>query len=132
MIRRANSEDLPYITHALAQKRIDFIPATSAKEDIALGRMFVIERNGKPIAQAVLLYDERHDYWAIKRMCCYRKENKGGIAREFLEFFCASGVSPLGCTPWANNPGLIHLLEIFGFEYQYTFLENYLFYKKSA
>ena len=50
----------------------------------------------------------------------------------FIDFFFSLGVASLAAPPWDENKVMIHVLEKNGFEFQYRFLENYLYYKKNA
>mgnify|MGYP003297797661 CR=1 FL=1 len=103
----------------------------NAKKDIENSRLFVVEEEGKIIAQCALVYEEEYNYYAIKRLVVYNQKNCGrGIAQKFISFFCNKNLPALGCTPWADNIVMKKLLERNGFVYQYTFMENYQFYKK--
>lgn len=130
-IRLATQADYKRIALALRNKGIDYITPTHAREDILQKRLYVVEDNGVVIAQCALVYETEHAYHAIKRMTIYNKQNCGrGIAQLFLSFFCGLGLPALGCTPWSDNERMKYLLRKNGFEYQYTFLENYEFFKK--
>lgn len=130
-IRKASQADYKSIACALRNKHIDYITPAHAREDIEREQLFVMSENGKPIAQCVLTYEPKHNYYAIKRLVVYNKQNNGrGIAQQFITFFCEMSLPALGCTPWSNNTAMKHLLKKYGFEYQYTFLKNYEFFLK--
>lgn len=101
IIRKATIADLPYIKRALAAKRIPYITSALVNADIEADRLFLIEKEGRPIAQAALLWDENNQYWAIKRMCVYRKTNSGGIAYVFFVLFLFSWFGPARRYPLA-------------------------------
>lgn len=131
-IRIANKSDYKGVARSLANKNISYISSAHAKNDIENNRLFVMEENGKAIAQCALVYEPLYDYYAIKRLVVYNKKNCGrGIAQQFISFFCAMDLPALGCTPWADNVVMKKLLEKNGFVYQYTFMDNYQFYKRA-
>lgn len=131
IIRIATKTDYRKIACSLNNKHINYITSSHAKEDIENSRLFVVEEEGKIIAQCALVYEEEYNYYAIKRLVVYNQKNYGrGIAQKFISFFCNKNLPALGCTPWADNIVMKKLLERNGFVYQYTFMENYQFYKK--
>jgi RimJ/RimL family protein N-acetyltransferase len=132
-IRKATQADYKSIALALRNKNIPYITPAHALADIENEQLFVMCENGKVIAQCALVHEPMFEYHAMKRMTIYNKANQGrGIAQAFISFFCAMNLPALGCTPWADNAPMQHLLRKFGFEYQYTFLENYQFFKKTT
>lgn len=132
IVRLANKSDYKGVARSLTNKNISYISSTHAKNDIENNRLFVMEENGKAIAQCALVYEPLYDYYAIKRLVVYNKKNCGrGIAQQFISFFCAMDLPALGCTPWADNVAMKKLLERNGFVYQYTFMDNYQFYKRA-
>lgn len=132
-IRSAKKEDYKTIAMALRNKGIEYITPEYAKADILNNRLFVMIEDGKIIAQCALVYEKDYSYYAIKRLVVYNKKNCGkGIAQSFISFFCAMNLPSLGCTPWADNSVMKKLLTKNGFQYQYTFLENYEFFQKKA
>lgn len=131
-IRIANKSDYRGVARSLANKNISYISSTHAKNDIENNRLFIMEENGKAIAQCALVYEPLYNYYAIKRLVVYNKKNCGrGIAQQFISFFCAMDLPALGCTPWVDNVAMKKLLERNGFVYQYTFMDNYQFYKRA-
>lgn len=132
IVRLANKSDYRGVARSLANKNISYISSIHAKNDIENNRLFVMEENGKAIAQCALVYEPLYNYYAIKRLVVYNKKNCGrGIAQQFISFFCAMDLPALGCTPWADNVAMKKLLERNGFVYQYTFMDNYQFYKRA-
>lgn len=130
-IRLATENDIPYITHALAPKRIDYIKPSQAREDIKAQRLYVIELEGKPIAQCSLVEETEFGYTAMKRMTVYNKSLKvKGIADLFISYF-AKFNKPIGATPWTENTRMKYILTKNGFKYQYTFAEKYEFFLKT-
>lgn len=132
-IRHATSADLKSITCALRNKNIHYNTPAQAREDVRQNRLFVLENNGALIAQCALVFDTNRQEYYMKRLCVYNKKRAcGGIAQMFIDFFLSLGVASLSVTPWDENKAMIHILEKNGFEFQYRFLENYLYYKKIA
>lgn len=128
-IQKATMSDYKSIAVSLRNKAIPYITPKHADLDIRNGNLYIIKQNGKPIAQCALVYDEHYHYHAIKRLVIYNKANCGqGIANAFVEYFVKQNHKKLGCTPWRDNPRMINILLSFGFEYQYTFLENYCYF----
>lgn len=132
-IRLAETTDYKRIAMALRNKHIEYITPAHAREDIANRRLYVVEEDGKIIAQCALVEEPAHHYHAIKRLVIYNRKNCGrGIAQRFIRYFCAMDLPALGCTPWSDNKTMKHLLSRNGFEYQYTFLNCYEFFVKRA
>lgn len=132
-IRLATSADYKRIATALRNKGIDYITPAHARTDIDKAQLYVLTEGDVLIAQCALVYEPAHQYHAIKRLVVYNRRHCGrGVAQQFLTFFCAMSFPALGCTPWVDNLRMQHLLRKNGFEYQYTFLHNYQFYKKTA
>ena len=132
-IQKATMKDLRSISASLQNKKIPYLTPSHAELDIANGNLWVIRQNGKPIAQCALVYEENYHYHAMKRLVVYNKKNCGqGIANAFVEYFVKQNYPTLGCTPWADNRRMINILLSFGFEYQYTFLENYCYFVKKC
>ena len=132
-IRFAKREDTIHIIRAIQNKHMDYNTTAQAKEDVNLGRLVVVEENGKLLGSCAIVKDERRGYTAIKRVCVYSKKSRGkGVAQSLVSFVCSLGLGTLGATPWNDNLAMCHIFKKFGFEYQYTFLKCYDFYKKSA
>ena len=127
-VRLATAADIPYITHALASKQIDYIKPSQARADIVSGRLYVLEHEGQLLAQCALVPEEQYNYTALKRMVAYKRSCKvKGIADKFINHFVTMGHT-LGATPWSENNKMKHILTKHGFEYQYTFMNNYEFF----
>ena len=128
-IRPANFSDYKSIAMSLRNKGIGYITPTHAREDINNHRLYVMEENGRIIAQCALVHESVHNYYAIKRLVIYNRKNCGrGIAQRFVSYFVAMNLPALGCTPWTDNKVMRRLLVKNGFTHQYTFLNNYEFY----
>lgn len=128
-IRLANISDYKSIAMSLRNKDIDYITPAHAREDINNRQLYVMEEDGKVIAQCALIHEPEHGYYAIKRLVIYNRNNCGcGIAQRFVSYFVAMNLPALGCTPWTDNKVMRQLLVKNGFTHQYTFLNNYEFY----
>ena len=131
-IRKATATDLVHVIRSLQNKGIDYNTTAQAKADILNNRLFVAIINGKIVGSCAIVEETAYNYTAIKRVCVYNKKNCGkGIASALVAYICGLDLGNLGATPW-NNPGMIRVFEKYGFRYQYTFLENYNFYLKTA
>ena len=132
-IQKATKQDYKSIAVSLRNKAIPYITPKQADRDIENGNLYIIKKNGKPIAQCALVYEENYKYHAIKRLVIYNKKNCGqGIANLFVEYFVKQNYPVLGCTPWRDNSCMINILLNHGFKYQYTFLENYCYFLKKG
>ena len=133
-IRHATAADLKSITCALRNKKINYNTPAHAREDVRQDRLFVIENNGALIAQCALVFDDVRQGYYMKRLCVYNSKRAcKGVAQMFIDFFFSLGIASLAVTPWDDNKAMIHILEKNGFEFQYRFLEKYLYYyKKNA
>lgn len=133
IVRFASNEDTLSVIRSIQNKRMNYNTTAQAKQDISLGRLVVVEENGKLLGSCAIVKETNRGYTAIKRVCVYSKKSRGkGVAQALIAFVCSLGLGTLGATPWNDNPAMCHIFKKFGFKYQYTFLENYDFYKKSA
>ena len=133
IIRFANNKDTIRIIRAIQNKHMNYNTPAHVKQDIEAKRLIVVEENGKLLGSCAIVKDELRGYTAIKRVCVYSKKSCGkGVAQSLVGFICSLGLGTLGATPWNDNPAMCHIFQKFGFEYQYTFLKYYDFYKKSV
>jgi GNAT superfamily N-acetyltransferase len=132
-VRLATKEDALHIIRAIQNKHMDYNTTADVKQDIALGRLYVAVEDDKILGSVAVVYKAHRGYYAIMRMCVYSKKSKGkGVASYLIDFVLALDLGDYGATPWNDNPVMIHIFVKRGFTYQYTFNENYDFYKKSA
>ena len=131
-IRRAINADYIKIVRAIQNKGIEYITPAHVREDIALGRQFVMMDNNKVVAILSLVYDAEFGYFAMKRLCVTNKQNKGkGYAQMMLKHVSAEVNGKVGCTPWVDNGAMRHTLEKLGFSLEYVFAEKWCFYSKN-
>lgn len=129
LLRLATMADFNFIKSALLSLDIPYINPLHAINDIQKQQMYLLEENGKIIAQCSLIPEEEYNYMAIKRLVVYPSSNRHrGIGQIFLDHFISIGFPALGCTPWNDNAPMLHLLIKNGFKWQYTFLEKYEFF----
>jgi RimJ/RimL family protein N-acetyltransferase len=129
LLRLATMTDFNFIKSALLALDIPYINPLHAINDIRKQRMYILEENGKIIAQCSLVPEEKYNYIAIKRLVVYPSANRHrGIGQIFLDHFISLGLPALGCTPWSDNAPMLHLLIKNGFKWQYTFLDKYEFF----
>ena len=96
-IRFAKREDTIHIIRAIQNKRMDYNTTAQAKEDVKLGRLVVVEENGKLLGSCAIVKDECRGYTAIKRVCVYSKKSRGkGVAQSLVGFVCSLGLGTLG------------------------------------
>jgi len=131
-IRRAVNADYIKIVRAIQNKGIEYITPAHVREDISLGRQFVMVDNNKVIAILSLVWDAEYGYFAMKRLCVTNKQNKGkGYAQMMLKHVSAQANGKVGCTPWIDNGAMRHSLEKLGFSLEYVFAEKWCFYSKN-
>lgn len=130
-IRKATEKDTIRIIRAIQNKHMDYNTPADVREDVKNGVLFVAEENGKLLGSMVVFYKPHRDYYAITRGCVYSKKSRGkGIASALVDYILSLDLGVYGATPWDDNPAMCHIFEKRGFVYQYTFKENYKFYKK--
>ncbi len=131
-IRGAINADYIKIVRAIQNKGIEYITPAHVKEDISLGRQFVMMDNNKVVAILSLVYDAEYGYFAMKRLCVTNKQNRGkGYAQMMLKHVSAQANGKVGCTPWIDNGAMRHTLEKLGFSLEYVFAEKWCFYSKN-
>lgn len=76
-IRYATNNDTIHIIRAIQNKHMDYNTTSQVKEDVRLGRLIVVEENGKLLGSAAIVYKAHRGYTAITRMCvCIPKSPK--------------------------------------------------------
>ena len=132
-VRKATEKDTIRIIRAIQNKRMDYNTPADVREDVKNGVLFVAEENGKLLGSMVVFYKPHRGYYAITRGCVYSKKSRGkGVASALVDYILSLDLGVYGATPWNDNPAMCHIFEKRGFVYQYTFKENYKFYKKNA
>ena len=133
IVRKATEKDTIRIIRAIQNKRMDYNTPADVREDVKNGVLFVAEENGKLLGSMVVFYKPHRGYYAITRGCVYSKKSRGkGVASALVDYILSLDLGVYGATPWNDNPAMCHIFEKRGFVYQYTFKENYKFYKKNA
>ena len=132
-IRKANQTDYIHITRSIQNKHIAQITPSLIKSDIQHSRLYVMTENNKIVGSVSFVYDDKYNYYAIKRLCIYNKKNHHkGYAFKLLQFVSKIKVNKIGCTPWEDNYAMKHMLEKLGFSLQYIFDEKWCFYLKET
>lgn len=132
-IRKANQNDYIHIVRSIQNKHIAYITPSLIKLDIQHSRLYVIIENNIIIGSVSFVYDDKYNYYAIKRLCIYNKKNHHkGYAFKLLQFVSKIKVNKIGCTPWEDNYAMKHMLEKLGFSLQYIFDEKWCFYLKET
>lgn len=133
IVTELSNSNFNYICHSLAQKKIPYISISHFKEDYQKRQSYILENNGKPVAMCSLVWSEKHQNFAIKRLICFKKVNAGkGYANYLLTFISKLGKAPICCTPGVDNFSTRHLLEKNGFHLKYIFSQHWCFYEKVA
>lgn len=129
IITKAVEADYIHIVRAMQNKHIEYISTKQIWMDIYNNKMYKCVQGGKIIAICSVIWDKTYKYYAIKRMCILRKENKGkGIPYLFIEYIKNKYWGKIGCTPWIDNEPMRHILEKEGFILEYIFSEKWCFY----
>lgn len=132
-IRKATASDVIGIIRAIQNKKIDYITPAHVREDVALGRQYVMVENGKVVAMLSLVWDKDYNYYSMKRLLIPNRKNKGkGYAQMMLQFVSMEAHGKVGCTPWIDNGAMRHMLEKLGFSLEYIFATKWCFYSKKA
>ena len=132
-IRKATTSDITNIIRAIQNKKIDYITPAHVHEDVALGRQYIMIENGKIIAMLSLVWDNDYSYYAMKRLLIPNRKNNGkGYAQMMLQYVSMQAKGKVGCTPWADNGAMRHMLEKLGFSLEYIFEVKWCFYSKKA
>lgn len=131
-IRKATNADYIRIVRSIQNKKLDYFSAVHVRADLAAGRCYVAEEQGKLIATASLVYDAEHKYHAIKRLSIFNKKNKGKKLAELMISHLTAECkgAKIGCTPWTDNEAMRHILQKQGFSLEYVFAEKWCFYAK--
>lgn len=128
-----NTDHLNYISRSLSQKKIPYITIGQVITDIIENRIFVLLENNKPVAMCSIVWDNNYEYFAIKRLVCFKKCNANKGYATMLIHHCSNlGFYPLGATPWVDNKSVRRLFEKEGFVLQYVFQDKWCFYKKDG
>ena len=131
IVTRLSEQNYKYICRSLAQKKIPYISLSHFKEDYQEQRAYILEECGKPVAMCSLVWNDKHQNFAIKRLICFRKRNAGrGYAGFLISHIPLPKDASICCTPWADNLSMRHLLEKNGFLFKYMFSEYWCFYEK--
>ena len=131
IIRQATEKDTIHIIRAIQNKHMNYNTPTHVREDIKNGYLFVAEENNKLLGSLAVFYKNHRGYYAITRVCVYSKKSYGkGVASSLIRYVLSLNLGAYGATPWNDNPVMCHIFKKYGFKYQYTFKENYCFYKR--
>lgn len=119
--RFATKQDKRSILCSIGNKKIDFITRAHLNNDIDNEKVIVCVENEKILGSISLIRSNKYCDYMAKRLCVYNKKNyRKGVADSLIGFLSTFNHS-IGCTPWTSNKTTIHLLEKYGFQYQYTF-----------
>ena len=133
-IRKANSADLIYIRKTLSHiAKIPYITRELVENDIANESCYILEKGNNKIGFVSLVYDAKYSSYYLKRGLIPSKKNRGKgyseILFESVLSFVAKG-NIVSITPWTDNFTVQKIVTKLGFEYKYTFNENYMLYQK--
>jgi len=129
-IRKANQKDYKRLVISLRNVFVanPYINKNYLKQDIENNACYIIEENNKIVAIASLVYDTKYGMHYIKRLCVPNKKMRSkGYAKELIAYL-KEQKKPVAITPWKENVAMRRLVEKLGFEFQYSFQENYMLY----
>ena len=131
--KRATKDMLINILPIVKDANIPYCTPAQVAEDCAKRRLYVLMDKNTPVAICSVVEEPNFNYTALKRLLLLNPQYAGkGCAESLIKHVCGwHRKRTLGCTPWVNNAKTRHIFEKCGFTYQYTFLENYAFYKKA-
>ena len=131
--KKVSADMLAYILPIVAKANIPYCTPTQVANDCAKGRLYALVDGATPVVICSVVDEPNWKYTALKRMLLLDSNYAGkGCAVSLMKHVCGWYRNrTLGGTPWMNNPRARHLFEKCGFTYQYTFMENYAFYKKA-
>ena len=130
IVRQAKPNDYKRLISSLrfVFKSNSYINKDYLKQDLQNGTCYVLENNNKIVAIASLVYDNNYKIHYIKRLSVPNKRQRSkGYAKEMIKFL-KNAAEVVAVTPWEENIAMRKILEQLGFQYQYTFQENYMLY----
>lgn len=131
IVRQATEKDTIRIIRAIQNKHMNYNTPAHVRKDIKNGYLFVAEENNKLLGSVAVFYKSHRGYYAITRVCVYsKKSRRKGVASSLIRYVLSLNLGTYGATPWNDNPIMCHIFEKNNFVYQYTFKENYCFYKR--
>ena len=132
IVRFATDSDKLRAVRSIQRNQTSYNTTAQMKEDIACGRLLVVEDNEKLLGSCALVEESSYGYTAIKRVMVYSKRSRRkGIATALITYACSLGLGTVGATPWGDNVSARSLFEKMGFEFQYQF-GKYCYYKKES
>lgn len=132
-IYKATKQEQKRLLLSLNKVNCSFINKDLLRSDIEKGQCFAIENNNKIIGMITLLYDEKYGMYYIKRFIITNKKNQNkGYAKPILSSILSFVPTneTVAITPFENNSKMINLVQKLGFEFQYSFLEQFQLYTK--
>ena len=131
--KKATKDMLINILPRVKNANIPYCTPAQVAEDCAKRRLYVLMDKDIPVAICSVVEEPNFNYTALKRLLLLNSRYAGkGCAESLIKHVCGwHRKHTLGCTPWVDNAKTRHIFEKCGFTYQYTFLENYAFYKKA-
>lgn len=130
MVRQANTKDYKKLVSSLRFifKDNAYISLEYLKQDIKNENCYIMEVDNKIVAIASLVYDKEYNMYYIKRLSVPNKKNRSkGYATSMIKEL--KEIKPItAVTPWKENVAMQKILEKLGFQYNYTFKENYMLY----
>ena len=75
MITRADEADYIHIVRAIQNKRLDYLTCAHVRKDITQNCLYKFVENNKIIAICSIIFDEKYQYHALKRLCIFSAKN---------------------------------------------------------
>ena len=131
--KKVTADMLAYILPIVEKANIPYCTPAQTAEDCFKGRLYGLMDGATPIAICSVVEEPNWSYTALKRMLLLDPAYAGkGCAVSLVRHLCGwYRKRTLGSTPWTDNAKTRHIFEKCGFTYQYTFMDNYAFYKKA-
>ena len=128
MLRKIiSTKNIQYILSKVNHENIEYITVNHVKEDFKNKNLYEFIVNKKPVGIVSVIFDNDFNYFYIKRLLVFKKGK--GYAKRILQSVLKE--YPIcAITPFESNKAMLKIIKELGFEYQYTFLENYLLYVK--
>ena len=108
---------------------IDYATPNHFLQDFLVGDLYAVVDSEDSNIKAIgtLFYDDTFQLSYIKRVVSFHRGS--GYAKEIIREL-ASLRERVAITPFIDNHQMIKIVESLGFEFKYTFLDNYAFYIK--
>lgn len=127
LVKVNNDQDLKFILEKIEDENISYITKNHAKIDFLNGDLYCYKFGQEILGIVSVVYDKKFKYFYIKRLLVFKP--CFGVARMIIENILDK-YSRCAITPFKTNVAMMKLMKDLNFKYNYTFLENYMFFTK--